>query len=159
MVHLLTTLENAHDDGIWSVQWTKNGRLVSGSVDTSVKLWAGSPLAHVHSFKEHELGVLSVVVDNTQKRLATSSLDSRIKIWDLDSFGLLNTIDCGPVEVWTLAASPTRPHVATGTHAGNLHLFDLDSCEKIATLETKGKFIMSVAYVRAVGLEERASSF
>jgi WD40 repeat protein len=56
------------------------------------------------------------------------------------------------VEVWTIACDPHGARVATGSNTGNINIFDFDSGERTQVLETKGKFVMSVAYV-CVGLK------
>ncbi|KAL7747518.1 Ski complex subunit Rec14 [Sorochytrium milnesiophthora] len=136
---MYTTLgvrENAHDDGVWAVTWAHNSnRLLTGSVDDLVKLWAGDTLEPLHTFHGHELGVISV-----------DSLDSKIRIWDLEAKMIHRTIECGPVEVWTLAYSRDGTHLATGTHSGNINVYSTESGSKATTYETKGKFVMSVAY-------------
>ena len=78
----------------------------------------------------------------------------------------IRSIDGGPVDVWTLAFSPdsqvvqdtlfrtlshvvlTPQFIATGSHNGKINLFSLSEGRKTTALDTRGKFIMSVTYVR-----------
>lgn len=66
----LTTIHRteAHEQGVWSATWIPNSsKLMTGSVDESVKVWEESPDAFkfVHNYQGHTLGVISVVVNST----------------------------------------------------------------------------------------------
>ena len=52
-----------------------------------------------------------------------------------------------PVETWTVAWNPYQNQLASGSQSGNVNLWNVDTCEKTSTIETRGKFIMSVDYV------------
>jgi len=51
------------------------------------------------------------------------------------------------VDVWTLSFSPNGKMIATGSHNGLINLFNVDTGEKQSSLDTRGKFTMSIAYV------------
>lgn len=52
------------------------------------------------------------------------------------------------VDAWTLAFSPDSQYLATGTHMGKVNIFGVESGKKEYSLDTRGKFILSIAYVR-----------
>ena len=52
-----------------------------------------------------------------------------------------------PVEAWTATFSHDGRQIAAGTHAGNVNIWTVETGSKDQTLETRGKFVMSVAYV------------
>jgi WD repeat-containing protein 61 len=52
------------------------------------------------------------------------------------------------VESWTIAVSPDGRYISSGNHAGNINTWVIETGEKDRVLETKGKFVMSVAYVK-----------
>ena len=79
--------------------------------------------------------------------VASCSLDSQIKIWDADSGVLERSIDAGPIDAWTATFSPDSRYLATGSHAGKINLFRVDTGSKEMSLDTRGKFILSTAYV------------
>ena len=53
------------------------------------------------------------------------------------------------VDVWTLAFSPDSRFLATGSHNGKINLFSVEDGQKVTALDTRGKFSMSIAYVRS----------
>lgn len=52
------------------------------------------------------------------------------------------------VDTWTVAFSPDSRYIATGSHAGKINLIGVESGKKESALDTRGKFTMSIAYVR-----------
>ena len=52
------------------------------------------------------------------------------------------------VDVWTLAFSADSRFLATGSHNGKINLFSVEEGKKESALDTRGKFTMSIAYVR-----------
>ena len=54
------------------------------------------------------------------------------------------------VDVWSLAFSADSRTLATGSHNGRINIFSVDEGKKQSALDTRGKFIMSVAYVSRV---------
>ena len=141
--------EDAHDDGIWSVAWSANGQIVTGSCDEVVQTYMvhGQQIEKKHELRGHHLGVTSVSVSAEGNLAASSALDSHIRLWDLEKGEEVRTIDAGPVEAWTVAVSPDGATVASGSQGGNVNLWSVGSGEKAATLQgSSGKFTMSVAY-------------
>lgn len=52
------------------------------------------------------------------------------------------------VDAWTVAFSPDSKYIATGSHLGKVNIFGVESGKKEYSLDTRGKFILSIAYVR-----------
>uniref|UniRef100_A0A8C8XU31 Superkiller complex protein 8 n=1 Tax=Panthera leo TaxID=9689 RepID=A0A8C8XU31_PANLE len=145
----------AHDDAIWSVAWGTNKKensetVVTGSLDDLVKVWKwrDERLDLQWSLEGHQLGVVSVDISHTLPIAASSSLDAHIRLWDLENGKQIKSIDAGPVDAWTLAFSPDSQYLATGTHVGKVNIFGVESGKKEYSLDTRGKFILSIAYVR-----------
>lgn len=130
------------------MSWSKRGnKILTGSVDDNVKVWSPETYQSLHNLLGHQLGVISVQFAPVGNTACSSSLDSQIITWDIQSHQMLKSIDCGPVESWTVAYSPDGRFISTGTHSGNINTYLSETGEKDRTLETKGKFVMSVAYV------------
>lgn len=79
--------------------------------------------------------------------LASSSQDSSLILWDIISGEKLKTMETGTTDVWTLDFSPDGKHVISGSNAGKILIFSVESGKQEQTLDTRGKFTLSVAYV------------
>lgn len=51
------------------------------------------------------------------------------------------------VDVWTIAITPNSQYIATGSHSGKINLFKISDGSKATTLDTRGKFTLSIACV------------
>lgn len=56
-------------------------------------------------------------------------------------------METGPTDVWTLDFSPDGKHIISGSNAGKILIFEVESGKQEQTLDTRGKFTLSVAYV------------
>ena len=59
----------------------------------------------------------------------------------------MRSLDAGPDDAWTVMFSPDGQHLATGSHTGKVNLFSVETGKKEASLDTRGKFILSIAFV------------
>lgn len=80
--------------------------------------------------------------------IASSSLDSSLRLWDMNSGEQLASIDTGPVDIWTVVFSPDDKHVISGSNGGKITMYGVETAKEEQTLDTRGKFILSIAYVR-----------
>ncbi|OAA70720.1 WD repeat containing protein pop1 [Cordyceps fumosorosea ARSEF 2679] len=67
--------------------------LVSGSYDSTVRVWRISTGEAVHVLHGHAQKVYSVVLDHERNRCISGSMDSYVKIWDLDTGACLQTLE------------------------------------------------------------------
>lgn len=79
--------------------------------------------------------------------LASSSQDSSLILWDIVTGDKLKTLETGATDIWTLDFSPDGKHVISGSNAGKILIFSVESGKQEQTLDTRGKFTLSVAYV------------
>jgi len=66
--------------------------LVSGSYDSSVRVWRISTGESLHVMEGHTQKVYSVVLDHKRNRCISGSMDSLVKIWDLNTGTCLHTL-------------------------------------------------------------------
>lgn len=67
--------------------------LVSGSYDSTVRVWRISTGESLHVLRGHSQKVYSVVLDHERNRCISGSMDSLVKIWDLDTGACLHTLE------------------------------------------------------------------
>lgn len=70
-----------------------------------------------------------------------------MRIWDLEKGEKIASVDVGPVDLWTVAFSPDDKYIISGSQAGKITLYSVETAKAEQTLETRGKFILSIAYV------------
>ncbi|KAI8866984.1 WD40 repeat-like protein, partial [Ramicandelaber brevisporus] len=148
--------ENAHDDAIWSVAWAGDAsRLVTASVDESVRVWNTDTLELIHTLSgPHRLGVTSVVINKAGTLAASASLDQRVVVWDLVSGQMLRNIDTrdaskrneantsgsgnssngGYQGIWKLVMSPDEKFIASGSRNGGIGIWSVESGQLAAHL-------------------------
>jgi F-box and WD-40 domain protein CDC4 len=67
--------------------------LVSGSYDSTVRVWRISTGEALHVLHGHSAKVYSVVLDHRRNRCISGSMDSLVKIWDLATGACLFTLE------------------------------------------------------------------
>lgn len=67
--------------------------LVSGSYDSTVRVWRISTGEALHVLRGHSQKVYSVVLDHKRNRCISGSMDSLVKIWDLNTGSCLYTLE------------------------------------------------------------------
>ena len=115
-LHTLT----GHTGGIYSVI-IHNNLLISGSEDTTIRIWditTGSCLKTLLGHTE--------LVDNLTARdnlLISSSEDETVKIWDITTASCISTFECEDTYVWSLCMSNNT--VVLGMENGTIQLWDI----------------------------------
>jgi len=59
----------------------------------------------------------------------------------------IGSIEVGPVDIWTVAFSPDDRFIISGNHGGKINMYGIESKKQEQTLDTRGKFTLSIAYV------------
>jgi F-box and WD-40 domain protein CDC4 len=67
--------------------------LVSGSYDSTVRVWRISTGEQLHVLHGHAQKVYSVVLDHKRNHCISGSMDSLVKIWDLNTGTCLHTLE------------------------------------------------------------------
>lgn len=149
--------EHAHDDVIWTICWVSQNNLITGSLDTTAKVWNLNSKSGEGSLTEDRvidgfaLGVISVDVAPQTSTVAIAAMDSKIRLFDLSKpleSCELKTIDAGPTDSWKIKFSPDGKHIATGGMNGKVNLYSANvEGETTKTQFDVGKFAYSVDFV------------
>ena len=75
-------------------------------------------------------------------------MDSGLFMWNVITGEKMGSIDVGPVDIWTLAFSPDDKFIISGSHSGKINMYGVESRKQEQQLDTRGKFTLSIAYVR-----------
>ena len=120
---------DGHVDAIGSVAVAPDGRIITGSDDTSVKLWRGGEC--VRTIEVHTDIVSAVAVLPGGARFFSGSLDETAKLWTIDgeldrSFELSSTAhEEGMCIVHCLAVLPDGVHFVVGLDGDGVTGFDV----------------------------------
>ncbi|CAI5526229.1 unnamed protein product [Closterium sp. Naga37s-1] len=135
-------LADAHDDGIWAAAWAPptdarpQAVLLTGSVDESVRVWAGDDLTAARTNSGHTLGVVAIAACPTTSRAASSSLDCFVRVFDVDSNATIATLEAPPAETWHLAFHPQGSFLAVaGGSSQAVKLWSTATWQEATTLD------------------------
>lgn len=125
LFHLLDSAKNlklpgatqaAHRNIIYDLLFSHDGKyLLSGSIDTKVKLWNVSAGKLMRTFSGHEGRIESLALSPNGKILATGSYDEKAKLWDVETGKLLWTSPSHKRFVWKIVFSPDGKRFITMT--------------------------------------------
>ena len=160
---------NAHADEVWSLAWSRGAsdaraRLVTGSLDESVKRWGGDDdgdalddLRDAHAYTGHALGVCALDA-NARGMVAASALDGVVRAWDAETGETLAAIEGAPGESWGVKFDPSDASTLLAIGGGtsqSVRVHDASDGTRKQTLELpattaekprNGRFVQSVAY-------------
>src|SRR5262249_26609892 len=121
-----------HRGLVQGLAFSRDGRrLLSGSGDTTVRLWDTETGKEVRRFEGHTEEVWSVGFAPDGRHAISGSLDGTVRLWALDSgqeVGRLN-VEKGKGG-FRLALSPKSPQVLVGGSAG-LRLWDVETGKEV----------------------------
>jgi WD40 repeat protein len=138
-------IDSAHSESIWAMQWSQGG-IVSGSLDGTIKLWdvvENDISANFVSLKQ-KVAITSIAVVQDGSQAVVCFEDSQIRFYDTINKVEIGTLNPGLLEAWSICLSPGDDVLASGNNKGEVNIWSMqDGHEKIATLETNCKFILS----------------
>jgi len=110
-----TAVLSGHTVWVWSLAFSSDGTLlVSGSTDTTIKLWDIQTGGVVKTFYGHTDTVLSVSISVDNTMIASGSRDKTICLWNIGTGECHITIECSD-KVTTVSFSPTNPQLLLST--------------------------------------------
>ena len=121
---------------IFSVAFSPDGTLASGSWDNTVKLWDVATGENIATLEEHEEQVRSVAFSPDGTLLASGSEDNTVKLWDVATRTNIATLgyykDCAGV--YSVVFSPDGTILASGSWDNMVRLWDIATRTNIAIL-------------------------
>jgi WD40 repeat protein len=135
LLHTLT----GHRGCIWAVAITADGkRAVSGSDDTTLKVWDLELGKELATLSGHSMSVSAVAIAPDGRLMVSGSEDATLKVWDLERGQELVTLSGHSGAVWAVAIMPDGKHVISGSADGSLKLWNLESGQETRTLSHGG---------------------
>ena len=116
-----------HTAPVFCVAYSPDGgTLVSGSGDTTVRLWDVESSRELRVLRGHSDRVASVNFSPNGSRIASCSFDKTIRVWDAQTGQLLRVLlgHSGPVS--SVSFSPDGLQIVTGSFDGTVRIWDPD---------------------------------
>ena len=117
-----TMVFKGHTNGVMCVQFDDNV-LISGSYDTTIRVWNVNTGAELRTLTGHTSGVRCLQFDD--QKLMTGSLDHTLKLWNWRSGQCLRTFNAHTEGI--IALHFTNRYVATGSMDKTIRVWDADT--------------------------------
>lgn len=133
-------IENAHDDSIWSIEITADGKtILTGSSDKNVKYWEIKVntlenklnLNHVKTLEVNE-SIVSMKVSSDSKFLSVSLMDNTVKVFFFDTLKFYLSLYGHKLPVLSIDISFDSKMIITCSADKNVRIWGLDfgDCHK-----------------------------
>src|SRR5262249_52411556 len=108
-----------------SVAVSPDGRLiVSGNLDTTVKVWDADTGQETLTFKGHHGSVASVAFSADGQRIVSGGWDNAVRVWDANTVKKPLTLTGHRDVVTSVVFSPDGKHIASGSWDGTVKVWD-----------------------------------
>jgi WD repeat-containing protein 61 len=145
---------NCHADGVWAVSWIGSEKIITGSLDGSLRLWNSRGLDKpLCSTTRQRVGLTSVAATRDGLNAVACYQDAMIRKFKIEesedggnAFVEEDPINPGMLEAYSICLSPGDDVVAAGTQAGKVNIWSMENNESVLTLDTKSKFVLSTKF-------------
>ena len=141
------TEEFAHTGDILCVAFSSNGEtVISGSADTTLKLWNINTGKIIKTFFGHEEPVLSAAFSPDGKMIISGSMDKTLKLWDVESGNIIQTFSGHDNQVASVAFFPNGKKVISGSADTTLKIWDIETGRFLKNLRGHLDTVTCVAF-------------
>ena len=115
-------------------------RIVSGSSDTSLRLWDASSGRCIRTLEGHSGGVTTCAFSPDGARIVSGGYDKSLRLWDANSGQCIRTLEGHSDIVTACAFSPDGARIVSGGYDTSLRLWDADmgACLRIHAISRAG---------------------
>jgi WD40 repeat protein len=136
-----------HSNSVAECAWSPDGRrLLSGSGDTSLKVWDAVSGECLLTLFGHSYSVNTCAWSPDGQHLLSGSADTSLKVWDAASGECLLTLSGHSKSVNTCAWSPNGQRLLSGSWDTSLKVWDAASGECLLTLSRHSKSVNTCAW-------------
>ncbi|MBU2581428.1 MAG: serine/threonine protein kinase [Alphaproteobacteria bacterium] len=136
-----------NEAAVWSLTFTRSGRLAVASHDWTVSLWeVRKPDAPIHVFEGHDNPVQAVALSNDGNLLASGGADKQIRLWNLNTLDLMREYREQGDFVTAVGFSPDDSLIASGTLSGRIAIYRAKSRSQMRRLTGHDGEVTSLAF-------------
>jgi eukaryotic-like serine/threonine-protein kinase len=136
-----------HSDSVTSVCFAPDGsRLVSGSLDTTIRVWDAKIGTSLLELRGHSGPVNSVRVSPDSSQVVSGSTDGTIRIWDLRSGVSLREIKGHADSVQSVDISPDGKRIISGSEDKTIRIWDLKTGQILDELKGHTEGVTETAF-------------
>jgi WD40 repeat protein/tetratricopeptide (TPR) repeat protein len=136
-----------HEGRVGPVSFSPDGeRIVSGSNDTTIKIWDSATGAELMTLRGHGNWVGSIAFSPDGKRIISGSGDNTIKVWDAATGAELMTLRGHGDWVGLIAISPDGKRIVSGSGDKTIKVWDAAIRAEAVTLGGHRDGVWSVAF-------------
>ncbi len=142
---LIRTL-NGHSKSVSAVAVTEDGKYaVSGSWDTTLKVWELATGTEVRTLTGHSDSVYAVAVTGDGKYAVSGSWDTTLKVWDLATGKEIHTLTGHSSWVNAVAVTGDSKYAVSSSRDKTLKVWELATGKQIRTLTGHSSWVNAVA--------------
>ncbi len=136
-----------HTDRVTSVAYSPDGkRIVTGSGDSTAKVWDAETGQEFVTLKGHSGGVTSVAYRLDGRRIVTGSWDKTARVWDGETGQELQTFKGHSAQITSVAYSPDGKRLITGSFDQTAKAWDAATGQELFCLTDHTQAVESVAF-------------
>ena len=142
--HSISVLKG-HKDNIIDVATSHDGKYaVSGSIDTTVRLWDIEAGEFIKTFRGHKGKVQTVAFHPNGHLIASGARDDTVRLWNVESGELETTLQGHGANftsydgIYDVDFSPDGQYIASASWDGSVRIWDLDA-DKLHWLSPQNK--------------------
>jgi WD40 repeat protein len=134
-----------HIDGVKGVAITRDRRIVSWSVDGTVKLWDLEKGQVLHSFLTDATGMNGATLTPDGQLLVAAYGDKTLKVWNLANDQRVHTLEGHTEAVNAAVVTPDGRCIISASNDGTVRVWDMASAQLLRTLKGHAASVNALA--------------